>query len=602
MKRVGLRNRRSLAPAGLCAIACITPIVAGVRFLGRGSHLVGDIALLDLQVRDLIHGHFPLVGFYSRFGWNHPGPALFYVLAPFRILSGGASWGIVLGAIVWSIASVIATTYFAQRRGGTAVDAMCLAAHLTTWIAIGGRATVEPWTPHFAAAMLIPFLVCAWGFAESDRAATFATLVIGSLMVQIHVGYALIVGAVVFAASIARQLRREKMLRRDLRNHVLTIVVLWAPVALDAATHNGGNLRKLLDYFTSGAQSSPGLSGGFRIIASEMHPWPAWIFGPTHAANGIGVASQANAGWLVAFSAVCIVITIVVQRTRDALSMSALIVAGSALLAGIVAASQVRGNVYAYVLYWRSPLVAFAFAVIAMTVGRAILRNVANSKQLASAACVLLVVAGSVSTTRAVTRLDTISPGEILGRSLADASRPQARRARTITLQLANTSLKGALTALMHDYQEHGITARAPATMSWIFGATNTASTSSDGVVWFVSEDPTITALYKAQLGARLIAEVTPLTTDESRILQSQVQIVALQLRAAGRLDLIPAIGTQLGGLALARVRGVDLQLEQQIANLSTKFATSAASYGAIIAFDAASIPTPWWPGPGNAG
>ena len=57
-----------------------------------------DHALTELQVRDV--GHHPvLVGLYSRGDWSHPGPALFYLLAPFYRLVGGASIGMNLGAL-----------------------------------------------------------------------------------------------------------------------------------------------------------------------------------------------------------------------------------------------------------------------------------------------------------------------------------------------------------------------------------------------------------------------------------------------------------------------------------------------------------------------
>jgi hypothetical protein len=41
----------------------------------------GDLAVIELSVRNALRGH-PLLGPYSRFGWDHPGPALFYLLAP----------------------------------------------------------------------------------------------------------------------------------------------------------------------------------------------------------------------------------------------------------------------------------------------------------------------------------------------------------------------------------------------------------------------------------------------------------------------------------------------------------------------------------------
>ncbi len=40
-----------------------------------------DIAMIELYTRHAMEGN-QFVGMYSRFGWNHPGPAYFYMLAP----------------------------------------------------------------------------------------------------------------------------------------------------------------------------------------------------------------------------------------------------------------------------------------------------------------------------------------------------------------------------------------------------------------------------------------------------------------------------------------------------------------------------------------
>ncbi|MGZ8735026.1 MAG: hypothetical protein ACXW1M_07545, partial [Acidimicrobiia bacterium] len=47
---------------------------------------IADDALIELQTRD-VGTRAVFLGPYSRFGWYHPGPALFYVLAvPYRLL------------------------------------------------------------------------------------------------------------------------------------------------------------------------------------------------------------------------------------------------------------------------------------------------------------------------------------------------------------------------------------------------------------------------------------------------------------------------------------------------------------------------------------
>ena len=67
----------------LLAIAIVAPpIVAIVAMAGRTWHPVDDFAIIDLRVRDVFTTHPSLTGLFSRPGWDHPGPALFWLIAP----------------------------------------------------------------------------------------------------------------------------------------------------------------------------------------------------------------------------------------------------------------------------------------------------------------------------------------------------------------------------------------------------------------------------------------------------------------------------------------------------------------------------------------
>jgi hypothetical protein len=75
---------------GWLAVAAVAalPVVEATRIVVQRSHVVlnGDQALLALGVRRAAHFN-QLVGPYSRVGIHQPGPAVFYLLAPFdRIL------------------------------------------------------------------------------------------------------------------------------------------------------------------------------------------------------------------------------------------------------------------------------------------------------------------------------------------------------------------------------------------------------------------------------------------------------------------------------------------------------------------------------------
>jgi hypothetical protein len=61
-----------------------------------------------------------LVGPYSRYGWHHPGPLYFYLLAPFSVLSGRLATGLNAGALAINLLSVIVIALVVRRIAGGA--------------------------------------------------------------------------------------------------------------------------------------------------------------------------------------------------------------------------------------------------------------------------------------------------------------------------------------------------------------------------------------------------------------------------------------------------------------------------------------------------
>jgi len=101
------------------AVALLPLLVTVVRALLDHKFAVNsDDALIELRVRD-IGRHTPLTGSYGRFGWNHPGPMLFFVLwLPYRLL-GSEFAGLQIGALFINAAAISGIAVIAFRRGGT---------------------------------------------------------------------------------------------------------------------------------------------------------------------------------------------------------------------------------------------------------------------------------------------------------------------------------------------------------------------------------------------------------------------------------------------------------------------------------------------------
>lgn len=86
----------------------------------------------------------PLVGAFSRYGWSHPGPVWFGVLAVFAGIGGDS--GMVIGSILMSGAILAGTVVLVWRRLGTWAASVAVGASGLTVAGVGafGGGSVEP--------------------------------------------------------------------------------------------------------------------------------------------------------------------------------------------------------------------------------------------------------------------------------------------------------------------------------------------------------------------------------------------------------------------------------------------------------------------------
>lgn len=252
MTRWAVDRWRRRSVAARCVVLAIAagglPVLAVLgRFVAGTVTLDGDEAVIALQVRDAATGGFPLLGLYSRYGWNHPGPIAFYLLAPFQLF--GPTWGLLIGTAVWQLAALGIAAWLASRRGGTGLVALVVAAQCATWLSIGGAAVIDPWTPILAAVLLVPLLVAAWGAMLGDRAALGALVILGSIVTQVHIGYAVFVVTLGIGVLIVARDRRALPVDRSLQIAVAVALAAWVPVAVGELTGRTDNFAALWHYF-----------------------------------------------------------------------------------------------------------------------------------------------------------------------------------------------------------------------------------------------------------------------------------------------------------------------------------------------------------------
>lgn len=117
-----------------------------VFVVGGDYRPLGDLALTEMYVRD-VGRHQLLVGPYSRDGWFHPGPALYYVLVlPYRLLAS-SSVALPVAALLINGGSVVGMALIARRRGGLPLMLCTLVACSLLLRALGYEFLRLPWNP-----------------------------------------------------------------------------------------------------------------------------------------------------------------------------------------------------------------------------------------------------------------------------------------------------------------------------------------------------------------------------------------------------------------------------------------------------------------------
>ncbi|MDO8364143.1 MAG: hypothetical protein Q7V88_14705, partial [Actinomycetota bacterium] len=269
-----------LRRGAIAAVVLLLALPSVVLLAGRVYQPASDWALMELRTRDVFTTNPPLIGAYSRYGWAHPGPLPYYLLAvPYQLLGGGA------GALLWAalLLNVVMVAAVLWVAGRTSPAAMVGASALTA--AVVRTATLpmvmhDPWN---ASLVVLPFLllmVCCWcALGGDDRAAlvgAFAYL----FVVQAHVGFA-VVATPLFAITAGwvwrgRRRRQARMSPRS-RSAVAALAAVAAllvlPVLVDTLANWPGNAGRLVRWSLT-EQPTPaagwGASGRIMLRASSL--------------------------------------------------------------------------------------------------------------------------------------------------------------------------------------------------------------------------------------------------------------------------------------------------------------------------------------------
>lgn len=350
-----------------------------VVFHGAGA-LYSDRAVMEMAVRD-VGRHQVLIGLYSRAGWSHPGPLIYYLLAvPYRLTASNPS-GLLVGAIAINAAAVVGMTVVARRLGGMPAALLTLLGAGVVARALGPEVLRDPWVCFVT---VVPFgLFCgfAWAMTENRAWALPASAALATWLTQTHVGFApltapaLVVGTVwlVVAARRSDDPGAGRRVVRALAVTVVVVVVLWIPPLWDQLFRSG-NLERTIRWFAEG-QAVHTMTEGARIVFAQLAAVPDWVTGTRRFSSLNGETSlRTTTLWpvlLVPFVAA----VVVAWRRRDWAIVRLAGVIAFMVIVSVVAVARTSGVMYEYRILWTWLLGMLAGVVIAWTIWNAVVER-----------------------------------------------------------------------------------------------------------------------------------------------------------------------------------------------------------------------------------
>ena len=570
-----LRTRGSLAFVAVVALVLVPLAVVVVAVARVSWHPASDVAVEVMRIGEVGGRHTPLVGVHSRYGWDHPGPLLFWTLAPFKWLFG--TTGVLVGVVVLNALAIVSALLLARRRGGMPLVVLVGVALLTLTWALGPSLLADPWNPWVAVLPFFTFLLLAWDLADGALGALPWLVGVGTFLVQTHVGYTpLVLGLGLAAALLARgAVRHGQAADRAVttstarRSVVLALVVgavLWLPPVLQQLFGAEGNLTAILRFVRHPSEPAVGWRIAWGIFGTELGFPGAWLAGRELDAFGVRTSSTVPALILLAAT---VALGAVAWR-RGATSAGRLaILAVIATGLGVVSGARVTGLVGSYLVRWWWVIAAFVWLSITWSIWSLLSRTRARRVVATVAVAAMIVLAGAMAGRAGLADVpsarDSIAIGQLesqIAAAVGDAG--------AYVVDWTDARDWGAVgSGVFVNLRERGLAVSAASRHAPTFGAWRTAPTEADdGLILVVGGDE-IARGFEPPPDAIVVAQYDPLSRSEQR------RVGALELaigdRIGARADWDWSLADTPFGRQVLRDRGAPADLVDELAELRAR-------------------------------
>jgi hypothetical protein len=419
------------------AIAAIGVALVVIARSASPMYPLSDEALIELATLNTLSGP-QLLGAYSRFGWNHPGPMLFYLLAPIYALSGHATAALSAGALAINLAALAAIFVVVVRRGGPALT-FAFAVLFALYLSRLEPLLVSSWNAHVDLLACAAVMVIGAAVAAGRVNLLPLLAVAGSFVVQSHVAVLPLVATVALMA-LARRVGDPEFGDRAFVAAVIA-VVLWAPPFFEAVAHGGGNAAAMWAFAADPALERPAPMDAYaawaRMLTSVVRgqltlpglPAPPDTAAWPMIAAPLLVAVLAPAAWWA-------------RQRRRHLHQWIAIQALAAALAALAAVLLKPGEILEHEVFWITVVglvaAAAAAAFVLAAIGERLRVRRMAAELLASAAVIVLI------TSVAIEGFDQL--GQVVSRSgtMNDYDRTVRDAAEAITAELARRNVQRA--------------------------------------------------------------------------------------------------------------------------------------------------------------
>jgi len=586
-------------------LVALAPVIAVlIQRWGRVYVPVGDQAILDLRIRDVwtFSSDTPLTGPYSRFGWNHPGPTMYYLVALFSGLARQQAWASLVGNVLLQGAAVVWTARLSWKSGGLRWTIPWLAVITLSYWATGPWIFQQLWNPYLPFPFFTLLLLQAWVVGSGDGRRLVGMAFVGSFLVQTHVGYAVPVVAVTIWALV-RLLMAEHRAGRTVRRWslwwppLLVLAVLWTvPLVVDTVRHWPGNTVLLIKFYLGLGPEHHlpylGLHPALGYLATEFRWRPPWLGGPDPVNRFSSLTSPSALGWLVV-PVLLIGASWGVARWRRRSELVALAeLLAVAMVAGALTLALLTGPAFPYLFFWRIPI---GSATVVLSVVVLVDTLSARGRWATVSLCGILAVVtavASVSFTRTVAAADgPVAPMEPPAASILGQLQREGQPHGRVLVRYSGSPLGGLHAAVVDQLAREGKAVYLDRDLGYQFGYTRTAVPADVGEVWYVTEESELYSLISRAPGAQVLAVSHPLPAAEQAELVALQRKLSDQMTAAGHADDVGYLFSEYVVTALAGIPGLSRADLERLQALNT-VVVDHTCLCSVIAFRSDRIPS----------